>query len=114
MAYEIKYRNEDEMKDSEIEWLGKVPKEWIGCKIKHIASLRTGNSISASDKDNKYTRIIDNYYPYIATKDIDVDTKSIEYDNDLFIPKSTKFEVAKRDTSLICIEGGSAGRKIGY
>jgi type I restriction enzyme S subunit len=28
MAYEIKYRSDNEMKDSGIEWLGKIPKEW--------------------------------------------------------------------------------------
>lgn len=114
MAYEIKYRSEDEMKDSGIEWLGMIPKEWSGCKIKHIATLKIGNSISALDKENKYSKVIDNFYPYIATKDINVDIKTIEHGNNLFIPRNTNFEVAKRGTSLICIEGGSAGRKIGY
>ncbi len=31
---EIKYRREDEMKDSGIEWLGKIPKEWDIYRIK--------------------------------------------------------------------------------
>jgi type I restriction enzyme S subunit len=114
MAYEIKYRSDNEMKDSGIEWLGMIPKEWSGCKIKHIATLKIGNSISALDKENKYSKVIDNFYPYIATKDINVDIKTIEHGNNLFIPRNTNFEVAKRGTSLICIEGGSAGRKIGY
>ncbi|NLY76619.1 MAG: hypothetical protein GX080_00840 [Tissierellia bacterium] len=32
---EIKYRREDEMKDSGIEWLGKIPKEWGVTKLKY-------------------------------------------------------------------------------
>ena len=35
MAYEIKYRSDNEMKDSGIEWLGKIPKEWEVNKNKY-------------------------------------------------------------------------------
>ena len=38
MAYEIKYRSEDEMKDSGIEWLGKIPEDWGVSRIKDTAS----------------------------------------------------------------------------
>lgn len=114
MTYEIKYRKEEEMKDSGIEWLGKVPKDWEICKIKDISLLKTGDSISAIDKDSKYSNLLLQYYPYIGTKDIDISTNMIEYDNELYIPKKTQFKVAKENTVLMCIEGGSAGRKIGY
>jgi type I restriction enzyme S subunit len=30
----IKHRSADEMKDSGIEWIGKIPKEWFHRKIK--------------------------------------------------------------------------------
>ena len=33
--YEIKYRTEDEMKDSGIEWLGMIPRDWEVSKIKY-------------------------------------------------------------------------------
>jgi hypothetical protein len=36
MAYEIKYRSDNEMKDSGIEWLGKIPKEWEIKKLKYV------------------------------------------------------------------------------
>ena len=36
MAYEIKYRSDNEMKDSGIEWLGKIPEEWVESRLKFI------------------------------------------------------------------------------
>nr|NLV20247.1 hypothetical protein [Bacteroidota bacterium] len=110
----IKYRKPDEVKDSAVEWVYRIPIDWTVCKIKHLASLKTGNSITADDKDEKYSIPLQPFYPYIGTKDIDVNNSRIEYDNGLFIPKNTKFNVANKGTTLICIEGGSAGRKIGY
>ena len=50
---------------------------------------------------------------YIATKDVKFDN-SIDYDNGVKIPKDLeKFRVAQEGSVLLCIEGGSAGRKIG-
>ena len=40
MAYEIKYRSDNEMKDSGIEWLGKIPKEWEVLRNKNIFEHR--------------------------------------------------------------------------
>ncbi|WP_019720219.1 restriction endonuclease subunit S [Heyndrickxia coagulans] len=87
--------------------------EWKRGKLKYFAILQTGNSISDSDKD-LYSEEIYGYYPYIATKDIDVTTNKINYDNGLYIPIDTGFKIANKNTILLCIEGGSAGRKIGY
>lgn len=35
------------MKDSEIEWLGEVPKDWRIVKLKHVVEMKSGNFISA-------------------------------------------------------------------
>lgn len=46
--YKLKYRHKDEMKDSGIEWLGMIPKEW-GCgRIQQFFNIRTEK---VSDKD---------------------------------------------------------------
>lgn len=42
MAYEIKYRSDNEMKDSGIEWLGKIPKEWEVKLIKYLITSNDG------------------------------------------------------------------------
>ena len=51
---------------------------------------------------------------YIGTKDINFDN-SICYANGVAIPSQylSKFKTAPKDSVLMCIEGGSAGKKIG-
>ena len=40
------------MKDSGIEWIGEIPEEWIVCKIKYLATMKSGESIGASEIAN--------------------------------------------------------------
>ena len=108
-----RYRSEDELKDSGVEWLGKIPKDWEVGKFKYSSLLYTGNSIKDNEKDN-YTDS-ENSYPYISTKDINIDYNTINYDNGMYTKVDDKtFKIANKDSILICIEGGSAGRKISY
>lgn len=37
------------MKDSGIEWIGKIPKEWKVCKIKYLSEMKSGESITSSE-----------------------------------------------------------------
>lgn len=77
-----------------------------------IANIYTGNSINESEKKAKYTNLI-NGRNFIATKDVNFDC-SICYNNGIKIPYSDSiFRIAPKKTILLCIEGGSAGRKIG-
>ncbi len=101
------------MKDSGIEWIGQIPENWILTKIKYNNLIYTGNSISDNEKDNYQYQ--DNSVPYISTKDIDATTNSITYDTGMFISCMDKnFKIAPKNSSLLCIEGGSAGKKIGF
>jgi len=100
----------DTYKDSGIAWIGEIPSEWNVCRMKDTSSLYTGNSIKDEEKDN-YTDSSE-ARPYIATKDIDATFLSANYENGLYIKSNDcDFRVAPKGSSLICIEGGSAGRK---
>ena len=44
--------NARKMKDSGIEWIGEIPEEWIVCKIKYLATMKSGESIGASEIAN--------------------------------------------------------------
>ena len=56
---------------------------------------------------------LDSGYNYIGTKDVGFD-HSINYTNGVKIPYNQgNFRIAHINTPLLCIEGGSAGRKIG-
>ena len=108
-----RYRTDEEMKDSGVEWIGKIPKDWEVVKFKYSSLLYTGNSIKDNEKDN-YTDS-ENSYPYISTKDINIDYNTINYNNGMYTKIDDKtFKIANKDSILICIEGGSAGRKISY
>ena len=65
-----------------------------------------------SIKRAKYTNLTEGYN-YIGTKDVGFDNV-IDYENGVKIPRSEpKFRYAFPNDILLCIEGGSAGRKIG-
>ena len=89
-------------------------KDWEIKKLSDVATIFNGNSINAKVKEAKYTNI-DSGLPFIATKDVGFDS-CIDYENGVVIPFSEKdsFKIAPENTVLICAEGGSAGRKIGF
>ena len=80
---------------------------WI--RLKTLANIYNGNSINEEEKLKKYTGI--SGYDFIATKDVTFD-RTIIYNNGINIPFDTSFKIAPKNKILLCIEGGSAGRKI--
>ena len=88
-----------------------IPKDWRWVRMEQIADLYTGNSINEQEKKAQYMNT--EGVPYIGTKDIGFDGKVL-YQNGVAIPKKhlSLFKKAYSNSILICIEGGSAGRKI--
>ncbi len=106
-------RGARQMKDSGIEWIGEIPKDWSVVKIKNISSVCTGNSIKDELKE-QYSDSVD-AIPYISTKDVDSVFQKIEYENGMFVKKEdSSFKRANAFSTLLCIEGGSAGKKIAF
>ena len=89
----------------------KIPDAWVWTRLSCVAEIYTGNSISETEKRLKFTKVAGRYY--IGTKDVDFDN-NVMYDNGIAIPKQyeDKFRIAPNHSILMCIEGGSAGRKI--
>jgi type I restriction enzyme S subunit len=89
-----------------------IPKNWCWCKLSNISNIYTGNSINENEKKSQYTDVLGT--EYIATKDVEFDN-SINYKNGISIPEKyiKNFRIAPANSVLMCIEGGSAGRKIG-
>ena len=85
---------------------------WNESTIADVCELSTGNSIPESVKKTKYTKVSEGRN-YIGTKDLAFD-HSFNYENGVKIPfDEINFRIANRGDVLLCIEGGSAGRKIG-
>ena len=90
-----------------------IPDSWEWVRLSTVNDIYTGNSINESEKKLKYTGLKDGYY-YIGTKDVGFD-HIIDYDNGVKIPYGLeRFRIAPRSSILMCVEGGSAGRKISF
>lgn len=99
-----------EMKDSGVGWIGEIPQDWTVCRFKDVVSLYTGNSIKDEEKGMYQDK--SEAHAYIATKDIDAVFNTVDYDNGLYIKDDDlSFRIAPAKSCLMCIEGGSAGRK---
>lgn len=86
---------------------------WKKARIKDVSTPYTGNSIKDEHKDLYIDNI--NAIPYISTKDINDKFQTIDFDNGLFIKNSDKsFRRAPKNSTLLCIEGGNAGKKIAF
>lgn len=89
-----------------------IPESWKWTRITNIADRYTGNSIPKSIREGKYSKVKEGY-DYIATKDVEFNNV-IKFENGIKIPyEEEKFKYSYKDSILMCIEGGSAGRKIG-
>lgn len=101
-------------KDSGVEWLGELPDNWVLIKLKFLVNIFNGDSLAPTLKD-KFSSSDQNKRAYIASKDISLNTSEIDYDNGIRIPQDyAEYKIAPANSSLLCIEGGSAGRKIAF
>ena len=87
-----------------------IPENWQWVRLGDICEMYTGNSISEHEKKLKYCGRAEGF-DFIATKDISFENQ-VAYDNGVKIPFKNNFKRAKENSVLMCIEGGSAGRKI--
>lgn len=89
-----------------------IPESWIWLRLGDFCQVYNGNSINSTVKQEKYSQKCDGHC-FIATKDVGFD-HIIDYENGIYIPKEeTNFKVANAGSILLCMEGGSAGKKIG-
>lgn len=102
------------MKDSSVEWIGGVPEHWKIKRILDVANLYNGNSLN-DDLKEVYSDHSMPCLPYIGTKDIDISTYKADVENGVYIPNSVSgYKIAPTNSTLLCIEGGSAGKKMTF
>lgn len=89
-----------------------LPDSWAWARLSTVCNMYTGNSISEKDKSTYYTGV--SGMQYIGTKDVKFDN-NIDYKNGIAIPDKflPNFKIASAGSVLMCVEGGSAGRKFG-
>lgn len=79
-------------------------------KLKFVANIYNGNSIPDDQKEKFTGKLI----PYIPTKELNASNGTINYDNGLSVDEEDGFKLAPKNSVLLCIEGGSAGKKVGF
>jgi type I restriction enzyme S subunit len=85
---------------------------WLNLNLNSCAEIYNGNSTSASEKVAMERN--QDGLNYIATKNVGYGFEPIEYNTGLRIgTKSKEFKTAPKNSILICLEGGSAGKKMG-
>lgn len=91
-----------------------IPQTWTWVRLGEVCEIFTGDSINADKKDKEFMGHKEGLN-YIGTKDISID-RQIIYENGVKIPYSqaVNFKIAKKYSTLLCLEGGSAGKKIGF
>ena len=89
-----------------------LPDGWAWTRLSAVCEMYTGDSINETEKKKKYMGHTEGRF-YIGTKDVGFD-HVITYDNGVRIPyeEESKFRIAPPLSSLLCVEGGSAGKKI--
>ena len=99
-------------KSSGVEWIGEIPLSWTLSKFKFITEMFNGDSLNDEQKILFESEDIQDT-PYVSSKDINVDYLTVNYNNGLRIPKTNKkLKIGKKGGFLLCIEGGSSGRKM--
>lgn len=101
-------------KNSGVEWIGEIPEHWNLTALKYLGRIFNGNSMNETEKEKRFSNVPEGYN-YIGTKDLDLMNQNINYNTGIKIPYENKeFKVARKGCPIICSEGGSAGKKIGY
>ena len=100
-------------KYSGVEWIEEIPMSWSISKIKNYSNIFNGDSLNDKQKA-KFESENTEYLSYVSSKDIDVNNAEINYVNGLRVPKGSKLKVCPSNSTLMCIEGGSAGKKIAF
>ncbi len=83
-------------------------------KLGDFCKIQNGNSIPVKKKKELFSNLNEGT-SYVATKDLSLDGE-IDYENGVKIPEkyNSSFKLSKKNSTLVCIEGGSAGKKIAF
>jgi type I restriction enzyme S subunit len=92
--------------------VSECPPNWVWIRLGETGRIFNGNSVNESEKQ-RLAKVKEGH-PFIATKDIGYGRDPIAYENGLRVPiGDASYKTARAKSVLICLEGGSAGKKIG-
>jgi len=96
----MKFKKYTEYKDSGIEWIGEVPKDYKSKKLKYVFSLNKGKNPSILELEKKN----DKYKPYLA-----MDYLRGNNTEPLYAIPERNSVLVKEDDILVLWDGSNAG-----
>lgn len=98
---EYRYRDASEMKDSGVEWIGKIPKDWEVTRLKNLVTIITGNTPSKNNENNYK----DGYIPWIKPDNITEEFKITESKEKLSYEGAKQARIIPKNSALVCCIG---------
>ena len=92
------------MKDSGIEWLGKIPEHWEVKKLKYLGNIVLGKMLTSSDKGNYHKR------KYLRAANIGWLKVNIEDVKEMWFSDDELISLRLNKNDLLVSEGGEVGR----
>lgn len=100
-GYELVKRSSEEMKDSGVEWLGEIPKDWNITKLKYIGEAITGLTYSPND-------IVDENEGTLVLRSSNVQNGRIVLNDNVYVNMNIpKKLITKEGDIIICSRNGS-------
>jgi len=106
-----RYREPQEMKDSGVEWLGMIPKEWEVSKIKYMASIYGRIGFRGYTKED----IVDEGMGAIALSPSNIIRNNINYENSTYISLDKYYEspeIIINEGDVVFVKTGSTIGKV--
>ncbi len=108
----VRIPNDDQRRSSDDSRLDELPPGWRWVPLESTGRLVTGTSANSLAKERLAS--VRSGVPYVATKDVGYGNEEIRYDTGLLVPEDClEYKRARPGAVLLCLEGGSAGRKMG-
>lgn len=100
-GYELVKRKKEEMKDSGVEWLGDIPKDWDVKKLKYIGESITGLTYSPKD-------IVDENKGILVLRSSNVQNGKIVFEDNVYVYMNIPNKlITKIGDIIICSRNGS-------
>ena len=91
-----------EMKDSGIDWLGKIPNHWTMNKVGHFYRSILGKMLASSQTDSTYT-----YEKYLCAKDVHFSGVDLSDPKEMWFSPEEKWKYRIKAGDLLVVEGGA-------
>ena len=103
-GYDLVKRSSDEMKDSGVEWLGDIPKDWELSKVKYIFENLDDRRVPLSAEERG--KIINGQYDYYGASGVIDRVDSYLFDDELILIGEDGANLYSRNTPLAFIARG--------